>query len=140
MAPVGTGRGILLSVLKGFAASMMVIAAVVALPAPAIAHRVATGATKRAILKALGPINDGHNCANESHPAVACWKVLISSNWASAEDTGPGNDGAAEWINLVHRVGGRWRRDGGWGEGIGVACSKHHVPVSVVHDLHVHCS
>ncbi len=123
------------------AALAVVILVVAAVPAIAIAHRTATGATKRAILQSLkvpGPVNNGHNCQTRALP---CWRVLVSAKtWATAQDVGPGNNGMGEWTFIDHFSHHRWLYVGGWGEGIGFACSKDGMPQSVVHDLGIYCT
>lgn len=106
----------------------------------ASANHLATGRTKRAILETLGPVNNGHNCAAEFKPALPCWRVVVSgSSWATAEDVGPGNDGAAEWINVIHLIHFHWRDVGGWGEGIGFQCGKEGLSLTIASDLGIYC-
>lgn len=109
------------------------------------AHHTAHGAVKRAVLQSLvsnsGPlrsVNDGHNCETL---AIACWRVVVSANsWAASNDVGPGNNGMAEWTYVSHLLHGRWHYVGGWGEGIGLACGRVHIPSNAIRDLGIYCS
>jgi hypothetical protein len=116
------------------------ILAVMAVAATASAHHPATGATKRAILnslKAPGAVNNGHNCETRALP---CWRALISGNsWATAQDIGPGNNGAGEWLYIDHLSHHHWRYVGGEGEGFLFACRKERLPPSIARDLRIAC-
>jgi hypothetical protein len=115
--------------------------AAMAVAATASAHHLASGATKRAILKAVtapGPVNTGHNCHTRALP---CWRVVISGNsWATADDVGPGNDGAGEWLYIEHLIHGHWRYVGGEGEGILFRCRKAGMPPNIARDLRIVCA
>jgi hypothetical protein len=117
-----------------------------AVPSLASAHHTAHGASKRAVLRGLavkfhaGPLTNNRDCGAESVADVPCYEVIISANsWATAVDNGPGNGGAAEWTNIAHLIHGRWRYEGGWGEGIIFACARKGMPASVARDLKVPC-
>lgn len=111
----------------------------------ASAHHTAHGSAKRAVMQSLlghfgqsRSVNRGHNCQTL---AIPCWRVVVSANsWAASNDVGPGNNGAAEWTYVSHRVHGRWRYVGGWGEGIGLACKRVGIPRNVSRDLGIYCS
>ena len=116
------------------------IALLVAMAGVAQAHHLATGATKRAILESLrapGPVNTGHNCTTR---ALSCWRVVISGNrWATAQDVGPGNNGAGEWLYIDHLIKGRWHYSGGEGEGFLFNCRKQGMPENIARDLRIYC-
>ena len=118
----------------------IVMLAAMAVAASASAHHLATGVTKRAILESLtapGRVNNGHNCRTRALP---CWRVLVSGNsWATAQDIGPGNDGAGEWLYIDHLVRHRWRYVGGEGEGILFACRQDGMSPSIARDLRITC-
>lgn len=110
-------------------------------PAVALGHHIARGATKRAVLESISSpqfqLNNGHNC---NTLAFSCWRVVISGNaWATSSDIGP-NDGTGEFIRISHLIHGRWRSVGGWGEGIGFACRREGMSRGIAKDLHVYCS
>jgi len=120
---------------------ILAAAAFIAAASTASAHHPAAGATKRAILASLkvpGPVNNGHNCETR---ALTCWRVLVSGNsWATAQDVGPGNNGAGEWLYIDHLIHHRWRYVGGEGEGILFACGKHGMPSNIARDLKITCA
>jgi hypothetical protein len=123
-----------------------VCAVALLVPAAALAHHLASGSTKRAVLQSLARIkgsdfhsvNGSHNCHTL---AVPCWQVEISGNsWAASYDFGPGNDGAGEFAYISHLVDGRWTFLGGWGEGTGFQCKRYGMSHTISRDLKVYCS
>jgi hypothetical protein len=111
------------------------------LPAVALAHPRATGATRAAIERAVFA---GRTAVPGRHPQ-SCVRVEVTTvgggQWATLVlESGTARCGppADNEVALVHRLHVRWRLVGGGSAGVN--CVKLHVPVAVRHDLSLPCT
>jgi hypothetical protein len=86
--------------------------------------------------QSVGVVNYGHDC---STLAWSCWRVVVSTTWATAEDVGPNSNGLGEWLYIYHRTRLGWHYAGGEGEGLVFACRKKGMSSGVARDLHIQC-
>jgi hypothetical protein len=106
------------------------------LPALATAERVATGTTRKAVIRAL---------ASKDIPA-RCLIVQVTTkdggNWAEVAFNAAHYHSCTNWILLVdgigiaHRTHGRWHRVTG---GSAISCRQFGIPRAVQRDLHLPC-
>lgn len=112
-------------------------AAFLALPAIALASRVATGATRTAIERAAG---NGYTGIPQR-----CLLVEITTKdagrWATVGFNGARAQTCAKWgfngVSIMHRRLGRWHYVTAGSAGI--PCGRFHIPVAVRQDLHLPC-
>jgi hypothetical protein len=112
-----------------------------AAPSAALAHHIATGATKRAVVLAVWhhyttgdkPLPTGHDCYTQA--SLPCARVVVSANsWANETVPKIGDGGS-----VLHLVHGHWRWVAFYGGGIGLRCQRIRIPKAVVRDLHIPC-